>query len=244
MKADLLIFQKVCFPSIFSKAMTKIITDYLEESAKKFPNKTAFVDENEEITYEELKHKSYQVAYQLIEKGGNGYGIAICLEKSIRCIISMLGVLYSGNYYTVIDMEMPSERIRKIMEVFSPRILIADEKNKAKIIQLQEETEIISVEDLHNRAYETEVVKERSERIEGLDLSQVLFTSGSTGIPKGVALSHRSVVNATESRTKHLGYCESDIFANQFPFYFVGHIADVFCTLKNGATDFIIPKRI
>ena len=51
-------------------------------------------------------------------------------------------------------------------------------------------------------------------------------------------------MSATESRTVHLGYNESDIFANQFPFHFVGYLADFFCTLKTGATDYIIPKEL
>lgn len=224
--------------------MAEIIIDYLEQSADKYPKKVAYADEYESVTYEELRKRTYKIAYQLIKRGYEKEPIAIYLKKSVRCIVMMLGVLYSGNYYTVLDIDMPSERIKKIISVFSPAIVIADKKHKKQCKEILEQYNILAYDNLLADEYDIEFLKEKGKNILPSDLSQVIFTSGSTGIPKGVMLSHGGVVSGTESRSKRLGYNESDIFANQFPFHFVGCLNDIFCTLKNGATDYILPKEL
>ncbi len=224
--------------------MAKIITDYLEENADKYPQKAAYIDQYESVTYKELQDRTYKIACQLINKGFAKNPIAIYLEKNIQCISTMLGVLCSGNFYTVLDMDMPAERIKKIVSVLSPAAIITDAGHRKQCGQIPGQNDILIYENLLEDPYDIEQIEERKKKILSSDLSQVIFTSGSTGTPKGVMLSHGGVISATESRTDHLGYKGSDIFANQFPFHFVGYLADFFCTLKNGATDYIIPKEL
>lgn len=224
--------------------MAKIILDYLEQSAEISPKKIAYADKYESISYKDLKERTYRIAYHLIKKGYRKKPIAIYLKKSVRCIAAMLGVLYSGNYYTVLDMDMPPERIKKIVLVLSPVVVMSDEKYRKQCDGILEQCNIITYEDSLADEDDIELIEKQKRSIVPSDLSQVIFTSGSTGVPKGVMLSHGGVVSATESRTKYMGYSGADIFANQFPFHFVGYLADFFCTLKNGATDYIIPKEM
>lgn len=224
--------------------MAENVLDYLEESADKYPQKIAYVDKYESITYEELREQTYKIADRLIKKRYKKKPISIYLQKSVRCIATMLGVLYSGNYYTVLDMDMPLERIKKIAFIFSPVIVITDETHREQCEEILSQYDILTYEHLLSNAYDNGRIRKRKEDILPTDLSQVIFTSGSTGTPKGVMLSHGGIVSATESETKLLGCSKSDIFANQFPFHFVGYLVDLFCTLKTGATDYIIPKEL
>ena len=74
--------------------------------------------------------------------------------------------------------------------------------------------------------------------------SLVLFTSGSTGIPKGVSIAHRSVIDYIDWVTETFSVSQDDIFGNQAPFYFDNSILDIYSCLKTGATLYIIPKRL
>ncbi len=224
--------------------MAEVIIDYLEQSADKYPKKPAYIDQYESVTYEELRDRTYKIACQLIRRGYEKSPIAIYVEKSVQCIAMMLGVLYSGNFYTVLDVDMPPGKIKKILSVFSPVGVIVDKKYRKQLEEIKEQYDFLSGEDLLVKGHDSSLLEEKRKHMRPTDLSQVVFTSGSTGMAKGVMLSHSGIISLMESKTKYFRYNESDIFANQFPFHFVAHLEDIFCTLKTGATDYIIPKEL
>ena len=90
---------------------------------------------------------------------------------------------------------------------------------------------------------ETLVLQEKRNIIDS-DLLYVLFTSGSTGIPKGVSITHRSVIDYTDWVTETFSISEEDSFGNQAPFYFDNSILDIYSCIKTGATLYIIPKKL
>lgn len=222
--------------------MVQIVTDYVDKVAKNNPDKIAFVDKYESITYAELKNRACSIAAYLIERGYTKKPIVINMEKSIQCLSVMLGVLYSGNYYTVLDGEMPEKRVRQILALLNPACVILNDKKDLKQNCIY--PQIVYGQILFFENVDEESIFQIRKTIQPMDLAQIIFTSGSTGSPKGVMVSHDNIVAATESRTKYFDYNVNDIFANQFPFYFIGYLADVFCTIKNGATDYIIPKEL
>ena len=76
------------------------------------------------------------------------------------------------------------------------------------------------------------------------DVLYVLFTSGSTGTPKGVIISHKGIVDLSEWITNALGFNEKTVFGNQSPFYFSFSVYEIYQTLKNGCTTYIVPQRL
>ena len=86
--------------------MARIITDYLDQAAARFPDKTAFADPQRCVTFSEAQKESQAVASGLIRTGLFRKPAAIFLDKGINCITCMLGVAYSGNFYTVMDTKM------------------------------------------------------------------------------------------------------------------------------------------
>ena len=223
--------------------MIRVVTDYLEETAERFPNKTAFVDGVKSITFGELRENALRIANGMIRKELFKKPIAIFLEKGIECIESLLGVAYSGNYYTIIDISMPEQRIQKILENLNPVGIITDGKYQEKIQEISHTEHIFLYEGLIAIPCEEKAVLSVNRKVIDSDVLYVLYTSGSTGVPKGVITSHRAVKGYLEAGTEAFKMDSETVIGNQAPFYFVISVIDIYYTIKNGGTTHIIPKE-
>lgn len=222
--------------------MKKNIIDYLKDSVQKYPDKIALVDENRKITFAELDYEAKKIANAILGKCGNiqNHPIAVYMEKSIECIIAFLGVVYSGNFYSPLDFKMPNSRIERIVSILQPVAVVYGSK---KPDDFGVNSKLISMEDALTLELEDNNIV-NYQRVLDSDPVYVLFTSGSTGQPKGVVISHRGVIDYTEWLYDKFHFDENVIFGNQAPFYFDNSILDIYSTLKNGATMNIIPERL
>lgn len=223
--------------------MTRLVTDYLDASAKAFPVKTAFSDEKRAITFKELYTESRRVAQVLIDRNIFKKPVVIYLEKSVEVISCFMGAAYSGNFYTPIDVSMPQARIKKIMETLSPAIIITDSAHEGAAKSFSGNTETLRYEDIQKLTSDDKAIENALSKTIDTDVLYVLFTSGSTGTPKGVIISQKSVIDYAEWVTSTFGISSETVFGEQAPFYFDNSILDIYQTLKNGATCHIIPQK-
>lgn len=223
---------------------TILVTDYMEKTARQFPDKIAFADEKDSLTFSELRSLARHVAMGLINRELFKKPIVVYLEKSPACIAAFFGAAYSGNFYTPLDMEMPKVRIDKIMSTLEPAIIVTDEAHVDAAREFAGGIEIITIEKLQTLCVDDELLDAVTERIIDTDVLYVLFTSGSTGTPKGVIIPHKGVVDYTEWVTQTFDIDETHIFGNQAPFYFDNSVLDIYQTLKTGATTYIIPTEL
>lgn len=224
--------------------MVRIVSDYLEYSFSKFPNKIAFSDNNRDMTFGVLRKEALGIAAYLIELGLNKKPVAIFLDKSVECIAAFMGVAYSGNFYSPLDTKMPIERLEKICSTFQPDIIITDKQNIAVAEKFSQGSRIVIYEDIVNTCVELEKVLAIGDKIIDTDIIYVLFTSGSTGVPKGVVVSHKALISYTEWVSDAFRINDSTIMGNQTPFYFSMSVLDVFQTIRNACTMYIIPKKL
>ena len=154
----------------------------------------------------------------------------------------MLAVAYSGNFYSVIDTEMPVERIDKIFETLEPKFVLTDNKHLAKAKEFYSEEKIIVVDDLDESDISLDAINETKSKILETDVLYVLFTSGSTGVPKGVVTPHRALTNYIIALTDAYKIDENSVIGNQIPFYFVMSVLDIYGCLAKKAKTYIIPK--
>ena len=224
--------------------MIRNVLEYLEETAARLPEKIAFADKEKALSFQELLGLSKKIGTFLLRYGKRNAPVAVMMEKTPSSIAAFLGCVYSGNFYTPIDSTMPKERVLSILNTLQPQVLLIDEKSKKVAEYLEYSGELIILEEI----LETEVNEEALMRIRksaiDADPLYALFTSGSTGIPKGVVITHHSVVNLTEWYSETFDITEREIIGNQAPFYFDSSVKDIYAVLKTGATMEIIPKQL
>lgn len=223
--------------------MARVITDYLDLVVKKYPDKLAVSLDKQELTFKGLQVISKKIATSIIKKGLKNNPIIILLDKSPKTIVSLMGVAYSGNYYTILDNTMPVDRMKKIIEILSPKILITDEKNFKIATDIFSSEKILLYEQMRDFEHTDDLlIQDRVKSIIDTDILYILFTSGSTGDPKGVIISHKATIAYTEWGTKAFNVDCNTIIGNQTPFYFSMSVFDIFQMIKNGSTLYIIPK--
>ncbi len=177
--------------------------------------------------------------------------MAVYMEKSADMLLAYLGIAYSGCFYTPIATDMPSARVEKILNTLQPAMFLVTrdirEKNSGGG-KIDVCGSVLCFEDMISEVSENSVGDDDAvrfvERILDTDLLYVLFTSGSTGMPKGVAVTHRSVIDYIDWVTEQFGITEKDSIGNQAPFYFDNSILDIYSSVKTGAELHIISENL
>lgn len=222
----------------------KTITDYLDMTVDKYPDKIGVRDEKKAYSFSKIKNKALRIATALGKREIFKKPIAIFLDKNVDCFTSIFGVAYSGNYYTIIDVNMPKDRMKKILKTLEPKIILTDQKHEKDIESLDSSFEKLIVENLYTIDEDNIMIKEIHNKIVDTDVLYILFTSGSTGDPKGVIISHRNVITYMEWSGEAFGFDNNTVFGSQTPFYFSMSVLDIFQTIRAAAELIIIPKKL
>jgi amino acid adenylation domain-containing protein len=169
------------------------VHELIEEQARRTPQAVAILIDGQSISYRELNDRANQVANYLVKIGVfPGDLIAVCLEPSFEMIVGLLGVLKAGAAYVPLDPSFPAQRLSFMISDTNVKVLLAQQKlrstlpeHSCDVVRLDSDWEAISRES-------TQPV---ISGVSPTDLAYVIHTSGSTGVPKGVEISHRSLVN-------------------------------------------------
>lgn len=220
--------------------MARLVQEYLDNASSLYPDKVAFIEGENSITYGKLKEKSILVAAEIVKYRYLKRPVAVVLDKGISCIIAFFGVAYSGNFYTLIDTDMPKSRIEKICQVLNPKLFITDNCHMSLTKEMADNDIVINIDEIDLADFDRSICEKQ-----GLstDVLYVLFTSGSTGVPKGVVTPHKSVTQYIDALSEAYNINHDSIIGNQVPFYFVMSIVDIYATVRAGAAMHIIPKE-
>ncbi len=217
------------------------IIHYLDQSSRRFPQKTALIDEHEQITFLELKRRADKIATGLIHRfDTRNKPYVVLINRDAASICAFLGVAASGNFYVPVDMTQPIERLRTILSQIEPTAVISVHQNVPE--ELVPACPVLDYEDLVSTAADLNAVGERIWTTVETDPLYAICTSGSTGVPKAVLISHQAVNDFIPVFTKTFGFSEEDIFGNQAPFDFDVSVKDIYSVLYLGATLYVIPK--
>lgn len=222
---------------------TNILT-YLDETATSYPDKPSFIGEASALTFLELKSKTEAIGSFIADKNIYNEPILVFMEKSPEEVSALLGVVRSGNFYVALDIDMPEARLDAIIDITKAKLMIVDGHTKEKAKSLGFSGDICSYEETASKQTNAALLLDISHKAKETDTIYLVFTSGSTGVPKGVVASHRNVIDYIEGLGKVLECDENTVFGNQAPLYLDASLKDVYTTLKYGATTYFIPKKL
>lgn len=218
---------------------------YLEASANRTPSAVAVVDAQSSLTYEDLMMRCMRIGTALARMGAQGRSVVIAMEKGCDTVCAMLGSLYAGASYVPIDPEIPTERLEHILHTLNSPLVVVGHKGNERIGLFERLgcTWLLAA-DLATSDVDADLLDDVRRHALETDPAYILFTSGSTGIPKGVAISHHAIRSFIEVFVPTLGICASDRLANQAPFDFDVSTKDIYSTLATGATLVIVPREL
>lgn len=224
--------------------MQRNVLNYLYDIVKKKPDKTAYSDGNVSFSFEEVYMRCRRIGSFLHGKGIYRKPVVVFMKKSPQEITAFYGIVAGGDFYVPIDEEMPSGRIQLILNNVQSPLIICDASTSeiAKTFEIGD-GEIALYDDIVQAEIDAEALETIYRRAIDTDPIYIVFTSGSTGIPKGVAACHRSVIDYIEQLSEILGFNENTVFGNQSPLYFDACLKEIYPTLKFGATTYLIPKN-
>ena len=218
------------------------ILEYLEETAGRFPSAAAYCGAGVELSWKEVYDKARALGTFLLKAPAVKPGpVLVYMDKSPLCITAFMGILESGSPYVPLDTAMPEARVELIARNLKPSCVVTVEALKERAKAVFESLPVVLLEEALNEEPDGELLKKARERVLDIDPAYILYTSGSTGVPKGVVVSHRSLIDYIDNFTADVGINEEDVIAGQAPFYFDASLIDIYCAMKSGAAMHIVP---
>ncbi|MDQ0418061.1 nonribosomal peptide synthetase DhbF [Croceifilum oryzae] len=177
------------------------IVSLFERQATLYPNKTALVYENTRVSYKELNAKANQIAYSLIEQGvGPEQFVALALPRSAQMMVALLGILKTGAGYVPLDPAYPAERISFMLSDAKPSCMITNAETAPSLPQ-DHSIPLMLLEDANqgDDSLPNPVDADRIQPLHPQHPAYIIYTSGSSGLPKGVVIPHQNVIRLFQS---------------------------------------------
>ena len=244
---------------------TFLLHDLLKQAAARYPQKQALVFRDEMMTYSDLDSLSDRLASYLIRSGAAiGDRIGLLLPKSPASIVSLFAILKAGAAYVPIDSQIPSSRALKIIDNCGMRALITTAMHFQKlategpditaaispIIVIDGNTQALSerfgretIASL-GEILDQDVSPLASRPMSDVNPAYILYTSGSTGEPKGVMISHVNALTFVTMAAEYFQITDRDRMASHAPLHFDLSVFDIYVAIRCGATIILIPEHL
>lgn len=221
---------------------------YFESVVSNNPDNLAikYIDQSHNLSYSKLNSLSNQFAHFLTSRGVKKNSVvAIINNKSARSFALMIACMKIGAAYTCIDEDIPKNRLKKILSTCKPCSIFSDITLTKEFHNYFQHTNLPLrfIDKLNLQVYSGEPFGNINQ-VTGATPAYIMFTSGSTGAPKGVVISHSSIISFIHWSIRRFSITTSDIFANVSPIYFDNAVFDIYTSLFSGACIAPIPKQI
>ncbi len=234
--------------------MTYFLHQCIDRSAERFPDQAAFRSGKLSVTFAEASAITNQLASMLLELGlGKGDRVGICLHRNVRSGLAVHGILKAGGAFVPLDPKAPAERIKLLIEDCGIKHIISEEQ-LAPLIEkacngLQEAPHIIGISSdkiasgiSWDSVLQLPTHLTNNPSILGGDLAYIMYTSGTTGRPKGIMHTHNSGLSYAKLSRDLYDVNESDVFGNHSPLHFDMSTMGYLTAPLSGATSVIIPE--
>ena len=236
------------------------LQDWLRTQAEQRPEATAIVFHGRPTSYGALDQASNRLARALRAAGcERGDRVALLLPKSPAALIAMFGVLKADCVYVPIDTSSPAARIERIIQTCECRCLLAEQSTAGLVNQLAatgiaSSTRVVWMDSGANvPGVKSQFFWDDVETLCGAPLdshngdtdpAHILFTSGSTGIPKGVVITHSNVIHFVQWAVRYFGMGPDDRISGHPPLHFDLSTFDIYGTIAAGAEIHLLPPEV
>ncbi|NOT62977.1 MAG: amino acid adenylation domain-containing protein, partial [Acidobacteria bacterium] len=240
--------------------MVKLLQQWLTKQAEKRPDAIGVVMKGERVTYGELEQASNQLA-RLLQAAGcqRGDRVAFLMPKSPTALLCQLAILKADCAYVPLDSSSPASRLAMIVEACAPRVILAAgpvTKLLSEVLvtaQLTDAPKIGLMDEQGQNALPGSFFRQDvanysaaplSYQNSSEDAAHILFTSGSTGVPKGVIIKHSNVIHYVNWAVSYFGTNETDKVSGHPPLHFDLSTYDIFGAYAAGAELHLIPAEL
>jgi amino acid adenylation domain-containing protein len=240
-----------------------LVHELVSEAAGRFPDRTALVDGDRSLTYAELEASANRVANLLVECGvRRGDRVGLYLEKSLEAVVALYGVMKAGAAYVPLDPAAPTARLAVIVRNADLACLLTSTSKRdgwaalvegsdtpGTLIALDARDDVLDVPG-GVRYLDQRSIQEQAPRppeiaaLGQADTAYILYTSGSTGVPKGVMLSHLNALAFVEWAGDEFAVTEADRLSSHAPLHFDLSVFDLFAAARAGAAVVLVPAQL
>ncbi|MCP5050753.1 MAG: amino acid adenylation domain-containing protein, partial [bacterium] len=242
----------------------KTIYRWIEEQVEHIPDHVALVGEITNydsqvtnqyhgfVTYAQLNEKANRLAHYLYNKKGirTGQPVAVLMERSMELIIALTGVMKAGGAYVPLDPSLPPDRLKVMFNDASIGVVISQQKFIEKLTPLKNQCHafhsVLSMDDPPMDDPQSIISESPAVSPDTPGVGHpayVMYTSGSSGTPKGVLVEHRTIVNTLIWRKNYYDYQPGDVSLRNPPYFFDSSVTDIFTPLLGGARLVLVPEE-
>lgn len=219
--------------------MTNIL-EYLEKTVSWLPQKRAFWDAGEEVTFGTLQSRARAVGYSLYRRGIRREPVAVFMGRRPSAIAAMLGVVYAGCWFVPLDTEMTACRIGATLKKVRPRVILCDEKSYPVLENTPFAGSRLIFDRISGEAVPEAALGAIRSRQVDTDPVCVLFPADGVS---GILTTHRAALETAEGLGDLLKCSSNTVFGSHARFSSATWLQEMLCTLKYGAGTCLLPKR-
>ena len=223
------------------------LIELFEETVRNHSQKIAVIDKDREITFSELRGLALELASEIIGLGvEQNKPVGVFLDKSIESVYADLGILYAGDFYMNLDIKTPAERIRNIIQLVEPALIISTARQIKPIEGIIPETvKVILLEEMDKKAeVDAVTILRRQLTIIDTDPSCIINTSGSTGTPKGVVLNHKSFFDFIDWALETFHFGDDLVMGSLSPIVFDIYSFELCMLMAKASTLVVLPAHL